>query len=474
MNIKKNYFYNNILLISQYIVPLIVFPYVSRVLGIEKIGALNWIDNTINYFIIISTLGLTLTGVREVSKVKNDKVELSKIFSELIILHTLFTLIAIILYAVFLLNSEKFIENKTIFYIGITKIVFNIFMIEWFFKGIEDFKYITNRSIVIKFVYVILILIFIKGENDYTVYYIITCFTYVINSIINIIYAKKYISFQFNKISIKRHIRSYTTIGLYIMLTSMYTTFNVTFLGFVSTETSVGSYTTALKLYSIILGLFSALNSVLAPKLSYLVNEHNDYLFKDLINKSLNFVITLSFPIIFCGIALASQILSIIAGPGFEKSIICFKIILPLIFIVGIAQILSNQILIPINRDKQLAYISLCGAVIGITLNIILVRVYKEIGTSLVVVISEICVTLVLYYLCYQYTKIKLPFIKIAYNITLNVPYFLIAYIVKNTFIGDLCILIISIFISTLYFLFTQTYIIKNQLIINQISRAII
>ncbi|MCK8493755.1 oligosaccharide flippase family protein [Spirosoma sp. RP8] len=470
MSIKKNYFYNNILLITQYIVPLIVFPYVSRVLGIEKIGILNWIDNTINYFIIISTLGLTLTGVREVSKVKNDKVELSKVFSELIILHTVITLMIVIIYMIVLLNNDKFIENKNIFFIGITKIVFNIFLIEWFFKGLEDFKYITNRSIAIKLIYVILILIFVKNENDYTVYYIITCLTYVVNSVVNIVYAKKYILFQLNNINIKRHFRSYTTIGLYIVLTSMYTTFNVTFLGFVSTEASVGSYTTALKLYSIILGLFSALNSVLIPKLSYLITEREDSLFKDLINKSMNFIITMSFPIIFCGIALAPQIINIIAGPGFERSIVCFKVILPLIFIVGIAQILSNQILIPINKDKQLAYISFIGAFIGVTLNILLVRVYKEIGTALVVVVSEICVTVMLYYLCYQYTKIKLPFVQIIYNIILSIPYFLIAYLVKSAFIDALYVLIISIVLSLIYFLLIQVYIIKNKIIISQIT----
>ena len=72
-SIKKNFAYKSILTISTYLISFITFPYVARVLGVEHIGLVNFVDNTVNYFLLFATMGIGLLGVREIAAVKENK-----------------------------------------------------------------------------------------------------------------------------------------------------------------------------------------------------------------------------------------------------------------------------------------------------------------------------------------------------------------------------------------------------------------
>lgn len=473
MSVKKNFFYNSILLVSQYIIPMIIFPYISRVFGVEKLGLINWVESMVNYFILFSMLGLTVTGVRETARCRNNQSELNAVFSELLLIHIIFTGILLILYFFLILTCSKFSDNQVLFYVGISKIVFNVFLIEWYFRGTENFKFITIRSVFVKFLYVIAIFLFVKNKENYVIYFILTCSVTIINAIINLWYAKKTVSFTLKNINLKRHYSAFFTVGLYVILTSMYTTFNIVFLGLVSTAKAVGYYTTALKLYTIILGLFSALNSVLIPRLSSLIATNDLEVFDRMIEKSLVFVVTLCFPIIVCGIVLAPQIIYLISGSGFEDAIICFRIILPLIAIVGFAQVFANQILMTIKKDKELAYNSIIGAIVGIILNITLVPSFSQIGTTLTVFLSETCITISLYLLCKKYINLRLPLSSIFKNLMASLLYMVICGGVSFSFEKPIVILAISSFLAIIYFVISQKYFIKNGIVIEQMNKMI-
>lgn len=470
MSVKKNFIFNGILLVSQYIIPLIVFPYVSRVFGVERIGLVNFVDSIVNYFILFSTLGLTLTGIRETAKFKNDPQKLTKVFSELVSLHIIATFFVLIAYIVCIFSFDKLRENYLLYMIGASKLLFNVFLIEWFFRGIENFKFITIRSILIKVVYVFLLFALVKEKEDYHIYFFLTCGVTVINALVNCWYAKRHVSFTVRKLNIRRHFNSFLTIGGYLILNSMYTTFNVAYLGFVSGDTSVGNYTTSLKLYTIILGVFSALNIALVPRLNSLISENRSAAFNELIEKSIVFVCTLCFPVIMFGVVLAPEIIFILSGPGFEGAVFCFRIIIPLIFVVGMAQILSNQILMSLKRDKDLVITSAFGAFIGITLNIMLVSRYAEIGTSLVVLISEVSVTFFLMYFCNKHINLKFPLKNILLNLCYSAPYVVICFLARTYIQGSVTIIVFSLVISAVYFYVSQVWLIKNELILVQVD----
>ena len=246
--LRKNLAYKGVLTISNYIIGFVTFPYISRVFGVEKLGLINFVDNTINYFLLFATMGIGMLGVREIAAVKNNPSERNKVFSNILGLNLCFTVATLCIYLLVVALVPKLSQYAELFYIGAAKILFSAFLVEWFFTGIEDFKYITLRSVAVKTAYVIAVFVFVRQKEDYVLYFLLTTGIVVVNSIINLLHVRQHINIICSELLKTRYLKSNISLGIYSIMTSMYLTFNVMYLGLVSNNTQVGYYTTAFKL----------------------------------------------------------------------------------------------------------------------------------------------------------------------------------------------------------------------------------
>ena len=397
-SLKKNIFYSGILTTANYIFPLITYPYVSRILGVDNIGICNFVDSIIHYFLIFSALGIGTVGIREIAKNKGDKERLQKTFSQLFTINTITTSIAVILLLVAMHTVPKLQENYELMWIGVLKLVFNYLLIEWLFKGLEDFKYVTNRTILVRCLYVLSVFIFVKNTEDLNVYYFLTSATVVVNAIINLLYARRVVQFKFCFSSLKGFSKSVGILGVYNILTSMYTTFNVAYLGFVSSDTQVGYYTTSTKIHTIILMVFTAVTNVMMPRIASILSEKRYDEYKLLIRKSIYILFIFAVPCIILIELLAPLIINIIAGAGYEGAILPLRIIAPLVLIIGIEQILVTQSLMPMGKDKYILFNSIIGALVGVLSNILIVPSLQSVGSAIAWLSSEFAVMLSAYY----------------------------------------------------------------------------
>ena len=466
MSIKKNVFYNSILTTSSLLFPLLTYPYISRVLGVSNIGTVNFIDSVVNYFLLFSMMGIAFTGIRETAINKDNQEKLNRSFSSLFFLNTVFTIIAIAILFCAVIFVPKLWEYKELMYVGAFKLLFNLFLIEWFFRGIEKFKYITLTTLFIKVVYVILVFSFVKKASDYNVYYALTVGIIVVNSFFNWFYSKRFVKLKYKYVTIKPYLSSFFNYGLYGLLTSMYTSFNVVYLGFTSGEIEVGYYTTATKLYGILIALFSAFTAVMLPRMSSLVGENNNAEMNRLIDLSFEILLIFCLPVLIIAEFYAPQIILLLSGPGYEGAITPMRILIPLLLIIGIEQILIIQILMPLKKDKEVLINSSIGAFVGIISNIILVKYYGSIGSSIVWVLSELSIlTMAIYFV----NKTKLFVFKFnlffKYSVA-SIPYIVICLLVWNinNAILQICILVT---LSLVYFccyhmLFNKTIILVS------------
>lgn len=431
-SIKKNFIYKSILTLSTYLINLMIFPYVSRVLGVEYVGLVNFVDNTVNYFLLFVTMGMSILGIREIAAVKNDYQRKSQVFSNLMGMNIVFTLFTLIVYLICIAVVPKFNQYEELFYIGAGKILFSAFLIEWFFTGIENFHYITLRSLFIKCIYIISILFLIKSPADYRLYFILTVGVVVINALINTVYVYRFIDFQFKDLFSTRFYRQNCMLGLYAIMTSMYLTFNVMYLGLVSDNVEVGYYTTAFKLYYVILGLFSAFTNVMLPRMSALISEGEGQRFHELIGRSFMVITMFSIPMIACSIALAPQMIFILAGAGYEGAILPMRIIMPAILFVGIAQVLAIQVLIPMKKDKILLKASVIGALVALLVNLTVVYRLESVGSALVLVASETVVTLFYILYTFHHKLVHLPLKYLGQSIVCAIPSLLVCLLCGN------------------------------------------
>ena len=81
-SIQKNFIINGIKIFFNLLFPIITFPYISRILGPIGIGKITFSTSIINYFLLFTNLGIPLYGIREIARVREDKIKLSKSFSE--------------------------------------------------------------------------------------------------------------------------------------------------------------------------------------------------------------------------------------------------------------------------------------------------------------------------------------------------------------------------------------------------------
>lgn len=464
-SLKRNLFYSILLVLANYVFPFLTYPYVSRVLGVTGIGACNFVDSVINYFILFSTLGIDSYGVREIAKHKDDKEALGRTFSNIFTVNVTLTAIMLVLLVGATLTVPKLSAHMDLVFIGAFKLVFNCLLTEWLFKGLEDFKLITLRSIAIKLLYVAAVFIFVRRREDVWVYYLASSMAVVVNALVNRAFARTRVHYSLKDIDFGGTFKSVSALGVYAILTSMYTTFNVMFLGFVTNDSEVGLYGTATKIYYIVMAVFSGFTGVMVPRMSSVAAAGDMQKFKSYFGMVVEFLFGFSIPIVAWMMLMAPDIIRIIAGTEFAGAVLPMTILAPLVFVVGYEQILVLQTLLPLGKDKIMLRNSLIGAGVGITLNVLLVPSLAAIGSAIVWIVVE-CLILVLSQIAvFKYLDISFPLRLTARNILVYLP--LIAILAACTFIpsGAVVRLSASVVASAAYVLVYQLVIRKGQLL---------
>ena len=382
MGLKKNVLYSGFLTSSLYVFQFITYPYVSRVLGVSGVGICNFAQTIVHYFILLSTLGITSIGVREIAKCKEDKFKLNKTFSGIFQVNAILTSLVLVVYVILIEILPQLLPYRRLLYIGVVQIIFNTLSIDWLFKGLENFRYITIRTFWVKILYVISVFAFVRDKDDYDLYYVIIVGSVIINGIINWGYGRRLVKYAWQPLYeiCRLYVRPLFLLGSQIIFQVLYTDFIVIYLGFISNDAQVGLYTTATKILSIVLALYSSFTLVMMPRISSLCAERNYEQIKLLTNKSFALLYSFALPCVFLLIIFARETIGIISGPGYEGAIQLLKIAAPIILIAGVEQILILQLILPLHMDKAFFYNSIAGATVGLVLIFTLVPSLLSLG----------------------------------------------------------------------------------------------
>lgn len=471
-SIKKNFLYSSLLTTANYIFPFITYPYVSRVLGVTNIGICNFVDSIINYYILFAMMGVGVVGIREIAGNRNNKEKLNKAFNSLFVLNFISTTIMLVLLIISIYAVPKLYEHRELMWAGALKLAFNYLLINWLFQGLEDFRYITIRTIAIKCVYVVGVFLFVHTREDYPVYYFLMSLMTIVNAGINIAYSRKFVKYSFRGISLTKYLKPFLTYGFYTLLTSMYTSFNVAYLGFVSGETQVGYYTTATKICGILLSLYSAFTGVMLPRMSSLLSEGNVEKFKSLLGRSFTILIAFAMPIAIFSIVMAPEIISIISGRGYEGAILPMRLVMPLILVIGYEQILVIQTLMPLKRDKTILRNSSAGAIVSIALNFLLVPYLDSVGSAIVWIFSELTIFAMSQQAVTKSIGMGFPLWAFVKNALYYIPLALLLLLISFKELSPILSISICAVLMAAYCYILNVYIIKNVEFIRLVETA--
>lgn len=388
--IKTNYIMNTLLAISSFIFPLITFPYVSRVLEPDGIGKVQFATSVVSYFNLFAQLGIPVYGIRAVAKVRDNESKLSKTCQELLIINLLMNIFAYSCLLISIICIPRLKELESLLLIISSTMFFSSIGMDWLFKGLEKYSLLAISSIFFKFIAVIATFVFINNHDDYIKYGLISIFASFASSIFNIIYAKKCISFKkASKYNFRKHIKALYTFMAMAFATTIYTNLDTVMLGFIRNDYEVGLYNAAIKIRRVLIALVTSFGAVLLPRLSYYVEHEQFDVFKDVVKKALYYVILVAVPLCVYFIVFSKEIIMLLSGSKYQKSIIPMQIIMPTVVMIGITNVLGMQIMVPFGKEKKVLLSELIGAIINIVSNLLLMPKYGVIGAAIGTLLAE-------------------------------------------------------------------------------------
>lgn len=390
-SLKKNLAYNVAYQILVIILPLITAPYVSRVLGADGLGTYSYIFSIVTYFGLFGMLGIANHGNRSVALVRDNRQKVSEAFSNTYIIQLCTTVIALLLY--FLFIYCWFSGDKTIAYIESIIVLSYVLDITWFFFGLEQFAVTVTRNAIIKIATVVAIFIFVRSREDLWIYALIMSCGMLFSQIYLWLRIRKYADFCKPSWSqVKSNIKPVLMLFIPAIAYSIYKLLDKVMLGAMSSMSQVGLFDNAEKIINIPSSLVTAFGTVMMPRITVLLgtgDEHRiSYLNKISVRYFTLLVVGAAFGLagicnVLAPVYFGSEFVGsapIIAGLGFS-----------LIFVTW-ANVIRTQYLIPNKLDKPYVISSVIGALANLAVNIILIPKFAGIGAMIGTIIAEFTV----------------------------------------------------------------------------------
>ncbi len=401
-SIRKNFIMNSILTMSSFIFPIITFPYVSRILGPENYGRVGMATSLISYFAMFAQLGIPTYGIRACAKVRDDKEALTRTVQELLGINLITSAISYAVFFLAILFVPRLREDRLLYIIVSVTILFKCIGMEWLYKGLERYVYITIRSIAFKLIAFAALFLLVHSKEDYVIYGAISVFAASASGILNFINARKIISFTpIHGLNYRQHLSAVGVFFAMACATTVYTHLDTLMLGFITTNTDVGYYNAAVRVKTILVSIVTSLGAVLLPRASYYLEHGEEEAFRRITRKALNFIAIAATPLAVYFMLYAREGIGFLSGSAYEGAVLPMQIIMPTLFLIGMTNIMGIQILVPLGEEKVVLKSEIAGAVTDFVLNMILIPKFHSAGAAVGTLVAELVV------LIWQYAALR-------------------------------------------------------------------
>ena len=409
-SLRLNFLMNILLTVSGFLFPLITFPYISRVLLPEGNGKVQMATAFIAYFTMISQLGIPTYGIRACAAVREDRVALSRTVHELIIIQAVSTVISYVLFFLCLAWVPRLAVERELYLITSLSVLLGSLGIEWLFKALEQYTYITLRSLLFKLISVVAMFLLVHTQADYVRYAGITVLAVAGSNIMNLTQIPKLISLKpLGGYQFRRHIRPVLVLFAYTCATTIYTNLDSVMLGFMTTDAEVGFYSVAVKMKIILVSIVTALGAVLLPRVSYYYEQKQYDQFWKMAVQAFRVVLLMALPMTVYFMLFAKNSIFFLSGDAYGPSVLPMIIIMPTLVFIGLTSITGIQILIPTKRENSILLASVAGGVIDLILNALLIPTMGAAGAAIGTLVAEF---VVLVYHCVVLRKELRPLLK--------------------------------------------------------------
>jgi O-antigen/teichoic acid export membrane protein len=456
--VKENFIFNALYQISRIIVPVVTLPYLTRTLHAQGLGEYSFAYSVAYYFYIFIRLGLQNYGNRTIAYCRDDRKVLSRTFFEI---YAFQAFLGIVVSLIYLVYCFVLAPNRSLALIFLLMVLSEIIDVTWAMYGLEEFKVTSSRDIAVKILTALAIFLFVKDAGDVGKYSLIYCVGFFLSQIVTIPFFVRQIEFVKPDLSgIRKHIKPNMILFLPTVAVSIYKTMDKIMLGAMANDVELGYYHSSENIIAVPLALITALGTVMLPRMSNMISRNSDSSeIEDAFNKSIAFAMFISTSICIGIMTVSKEFVPLFFGPGFEKCITLFYIILPSCIFLAFANVIRTQYLLPRKMDKLFIISLFSGAGVNLILNLILIPVFESVGAAIGTLVAEIAVCVIQAACVFKEAKIgrniinSIPFLVAGVamfllfrNFMIGIPNQIVALGIKILICGIFYMLVLGMF----------------------------
>lgn len=469
-SIGKNIVLNIVKQCCNIIFPLITFPYISRVLGAEMYGRVNFGSSIISYISLLAALGITNYAVREGASCRENKEQLDEFACDIFTINILSTLIAYAALVGLLVYWTKLKDYTLLILIQSASVLFTTIGVEWLYTIEEDYMYITVRSILFQIVSVVLMLVLVKKPDDYVLYAGISVFAGGGSAIFNIIRSRRYVKLRIRiHKGLTRHLTPLLILFANAVTTVIYVNSDITLLGVLRGDQQVGIYSAATKMYSLVKQIINAAMVVCVPRIAYYIGTQNRKAVMKLLNTMLETILMLGIPAVIGLFSLSGNIINLFCGKEYSGATVSLQILSFALIFALLAGFEATQILIPYKQEKRVLISVVTSAVVNVSLNLALIPRFGAAAAAFTTLLSEITVAIMYVKPCLEYYRPQLSARWITYVIG-GIMVFIICKCVHLLVTSDLLGIVLSMALSIILY-FGLLFVTQNKVLLSLIKR---
>lgn len=471
-----NYILSVVNSLLSVVLPVITFPYVSRILGSSNLGIINFAQSYGYYFIHIANFGISSYAVREISRVRNDKEALEKKANEIFNLNFFFSVISWTLYCIGVITVPRLRENLVVLLIYSLIIISNFLTVEWLLQSFDDYLFSTVRSTIVRILSLVAVFVFVKHENDYAIYMLITTISEMGARLSAVKYSRsRYVKLKIKRVylNFKAHFKSMFTLFSFRLVNGISAQLDKLMIGFMMLYSDVGVYSAGVKIPLLIAPVIENIGMVLFPTLTIAAKDSIEK-YKEGVKLNYNLILMTAIPM-FVGLFLTSpMIIKIFAGEQYLESITISRIMALTVLLCPIGDMLGSKTLLIFNKSDNLLVSSVIVAISNIVLNSIFIPIAGIVGAAIASVISYLIAIGCRLFFTKKIFDFKIFTFPVCKYTLFTLPFCVIYYIFRSeidtkiwAFLGFVCLCVVIYLVELIAFKDNTFFVIKN-LIINK------
>lgn len=473
-SVSLNMALNIIRTLLSVVFPLITYPYVTRILGVDNFGKVSYSQSIINYFTLIAGLGISSYAIREGGVQRTNRESIDSFASQLFSMNLFFTLLAYGLLGVLLLFSAKVQNYRILLLILSLSMLFTTIGVDWINVIFEDYLYITVRSFLIQLLTIVLLFVFVKSKDDYYRYAFLTVSGNALIAISNFVYTRRYCKIKITtRINARQHIKPTLILFSNSIAVTVYSSVDSVMLGFFTDDYCVGIYAVAVRVYTILKQLVAAVYTVTVTRLTAFVARKDNDAYQSLLDTIINNIIVISIPIVIGMVCISKSVVTTLAGSEYQDSSFALSILSLTISFSVLGGAIAYCVNLPHKKEKNNLISTVIGAVENFLLNIWAIPHLKVAGAAYTTLISETTVFIILFFSIKSYWHLfdkKSIFKNVIKCLVSCIPFVILVrlylfWIPENSFVYLICSL------TTIIILYLVTnLLLRNKYLFNLIK----